>query len=121
MAIRVSVTIPKVQEAKEAGKPFTFYMMNVTVEQGAHAELTVVPRRYRDFESLIVELGAEFPMIFDPKQNPNPPALPGKKWFGNMDPSVVQDRRIKLQEFMQECLEHECIVLCQTMGDFLQL
>merc|ERR1711935_1016117 len=119
--MKVIVTIPKVQEAKEAGKPFTFYMMNVTVEHGPQSDLTVVPRRYRDFESLCEELSQEFHKVFDPKMNPNPPSLPGKKWFGNMDPAVIQDRRIKLERFMQECLEYEDVLMSETMGEFLQL
>eukprot|EP00656_Telonema_subtile_P057787 TRINITY_DN958_c0_g1_i1.p2 TRINITY_DN958_c0_g1~~TRINITY_DN958_c0_g1_i1.p2 ORF type:complete len:122 (+),score=28.52 TRINITY_DN958_c0_g1_i1:230-595(+) len=121
MSMNVLVTIPKVQEAKEAGKPFTFYMMNVTVEQGAQQDLTVVPRRYRDFESLLENLTHEFPKVFDPKMNPSQPALPGKKWFGNMDPAVIQERRVKLQSFMQECLEYEDVLMSEPMGEFLQL
>eukprot|EP00658_Telonema_sp_P-2_P010538 TRINITY_DN13975_c0_g1_i1.p1 TRINITY_DN13975_c0_g1~~TRINITY_DN13975_c0_g1_i1.p1 ORF type:complete len:122 (-),score=36.39 TRINITY_DN13975_c0_g1_i1:419-784(-) len=120
MDLRVIVTIPKVQEAKEDGKPFTFYMMNVTVD-GAHRDVTVVPRRYRDFEQLYSELAALFPQVFDPKKNPNPPSLPGKKWWGNMGAAVVEDRRQKLQNFLGECLEYKDIMMCEEIGRFLQI
>ena len=118
--MKVIVTIPKVQEAKEDGKPFTFYMINVTIDD-VHRDLTVVPRRYRDFEELYKKLFSAFPQIFDAKRNPNPPGLPGKKWFGNMDEAVIQERREKLEQFIQECLEYEDILMCEEMGRFLQI
>merc|ERR1711924_24912 len=99
--MKVTVTIPKTQNAKEDGKPFTFYMINVLIDD-VQKELTVVPRRYSDFERLCKELSEIFPQVFDPKKNPNPPALPGKKWFGNMGDAVVAERREKLEAFMQE-------------------
>ena len=70
----------------------------------------------------LFQLFSAFPQIFDAKRNPNPPGLPGKKvlseplnnagcddfvvqWFGNMDEAVIQERREKLEQFIQECLE----------------
>merc|ERR1711977_483519 len=118
--MNVNVTIPKTQEAKEDGKPFTFYMLNVLVDVG-QSDLTVVPRRYRDFEQLHQQLSSNFPQIFDPKKNPNPPTLPGKKWFGNMGEAVVQERRVKLEAFLQEIIEYKDILICEELGKFLQI
>eukprot|EP00658_Telonema_sp_P-2_P039449 TRINITY_DN28227_c0_g2_i1.p1 TRINITY_DN28227_c0_g2~~TRINITY_DN28227_c0_g2_i1.p1 ORF type:complete len:135 (+),score=25.83 TRINITY_DN28227_c0_g2_i1:133-537(+) len=96
-----------------------FYMINVIIDD-VHRDINVVPRRYSDFENLHQQLAGEFPMVFDPKQNPNPPSLPGKKWFGNMDAAVVEERRVRLESFMQECLEYGDVLMSDEMGRFLQ-
>lgn len=71
-------------------------MINVLIDD-VQSDLRVVPRRYRqctraahklgdlssawfsDFERLLKDLADDFPQVFDPKRNPDPPALPGKK------------------------------------------
>merc|ERR1711934_1155161 len=119
--MKVKVTIPKTQEAKEDGKPFTFYMLHVDVED-APQDTMVVPRRYRDFEALRNDLVAEFPMIFDKKQNPDAPDLPPKQFFGNMAPDVIANRRVKLEGFLQGCLGFEEVLKESVkFGKFLQL
>merc|ERR1711934_960364 len=81
--MKVTVTIPKTQEAKEDGKPFTFYMLHIDCDLLGPDEITpVVPRRFRDFEALRNDLLLEFPEIFDPKQNPDAPTLPAKQVLG---------------------------------------
>merc|ERR1711990_520246 len=119
-SMSVRVTIPKTQEAKEDGKPFTFYMLHVDIE-GAPQDTMVVPRRYRDFEALRNDLVTEFPMIFDPKQNPDAPQLPPKQFFGNMAPDVILARRAKLEEFVCQCLGFEEVLENTKFGKFLQL
>merc|ERR1711998_148451 len=119
--MKVKVTIPKTQEAKEDGKPFTFYMLHVDVED-APQDTMVVPRRYRDFEALRNDLVMEFPMIFDKKQNPDAPDLPPKQFFGNMNPEVIAGRREKLEQFLQGCLAFEEVLMSSVkFGKFLQL
>merc|ERR1712100_241857 len=120
-AMKVTVTIPKTQEAKEDGKPFTFYMLHVNVEDSPD-DTMVVPRRYRDFEALRNDLIVEFPMIFDKKQNPDAPDLPAKQFFGNMAPDVIANRRDKLEKFLQQCLTFEEVLMeSANFGKFLQL
>merc|ERR1711934_823397 len=117
--MQVNVTIPKTQEAKEDGKPFTFYMLHVDVEGPEDA--MVVPRRYRDFEALRNDLLVEFPMIFDPKQNPDAPQLPPKQFFGNMAPDVIAKRRESLEKFLQTCVGFQEVLESAKLGKFLQL
>merc|ERR1719231_1199762 len=114
----VRCTIPKTQEAKEDGKPFTFYMLHVDVPP---MDTMVVPRRYRDFEALRNDLLAELPEIFDPKMNPDAPQLPAKQWFGNMDAGVIAQRREKLEAFLQTCIGFKEVLETEKFGKFLQL
>lgn len=99
--MKVTVTIPKTQEAKEDGKPFTFYMLHVYCE-GVPEDAGVVPRRYRDFEALRNSLLLEFPMIFDTKQNPDAP-------------------QEHLEKFLQMICGFQEVLESSTVGKFLQL
>merc|ERR1712227_1024274 len=116
--IDIKATIPKTQEAKEDGKPFTFYMLHVEVPR---QDTMVVPRRFRDFDQLRTDLLQEFPAIFDTKQNPDAPQLPAKQLFGNMSPDVISKRRVELEKFITVCLSFKEVVESDKFGKFLQL
>jgi hypothetical protein len=65
-------------------KPFSAYEIKV-VETGE-----LVRKRYREFDKLYFQLKAQLVGIAVPK-------LPKKKFFGNMDESFVEKRRLQLQ------------------------
>jgi len=68
-------------------KPFSAYEIRV-VETNE-----LVKKRYREFDKLYFQIKAQLP-------NSNVPKLPKKKFFGNMDESFVEKRRLQLQTWL---------------------
>lgn len=68
-------------------KPFSAYEIKVN-ETGE-----LVRKRYREFDKLYFQLKAQLSGITVPK-------LPKKKFFGNMDESFVEKRRLQLQTWL---------------------
>jgi len=68
----------------------------------------------------LLQLLQELP-ILDPKQNPGASKMPPKKFFGNMDPAFVQERRHQLEIFFEGLLEFEDVRDHQSVRAFLQI
>jgi len=91
-AAPASVDVPSTRTSKDSEGEFTQYEVTSTNEAG---KVTRVWRRYRQFVHLqeaLVEEGHTF-------------ELPPKRWFGNMDAEVVEERRIALATMLRSVLD----------------
>ncbi|CAH2264127.1 jg10298 [Pararge aegeria aegeria] len=80
------------------------------VQRGPNKENKwTVSRRYRDFAALNVSLQ---------HANIDLP-IPPKKLIGNMQPSFVAERQIALQNYINEVLKHQVLVLSLPVRSFL--
>ena len=63
----------------------------------AHHGALASPHRYKHFNLLDQLLRKEFgPLV--------PQALPAKRAFGNLHPSFVEERRVALERYLQQCV-----------------
>lgn len=89
-----SIDVPTTRTARNSEGEYTQYEVVSTDDKG---NATRVWRRYREFVQLQEAL-AEEGHIF---------ALPPKKWFGNMDADVIEERRVALAALLRSVLGSE--------------
>lgn len=96
-------------ETMEARSKFTIYKIHVMM--GEEDAGWFVFRRYSDFVHLNEQLRELFPNMRL--------ALPPKRWFrSNFDPDFLQDRKVGLQEFLENVTGHRDILSSQPVRDF---
>ena len=70
-------------------------------------------RRYKHFNLLDQLLRKEFGPIV-------PQALPAKRAFGNLQPSFVEERRVALEKYLQQCLAIPALATSSLFCNFLE-
>ncbi|RUS73606.1 hypothetical protein EGW08_018629 [Elysia chlorotica] len=96
-------------ETMEARSRFTIYKIHVIM--GEEDPGWFVFRRYSDFVHLNEQLRELFPNMRL--------ALPPKRWFrSNFDPDFLQDRKVGLQDFLENVTGHRDILSSQPVRDF---
>jgi len=89
---------------------FTEYHMKVTSNDGTS---WLVRRRYREFRELHDHLKLKYPDRI--------PSMPGKKLWGNEDPSFVKQRQDQLQVYMDGILSLEPDCRTRVVQRFLEI
>ncbi|GFN74841.1 sorting nexin [Plakobranchus ocellatus] len=96
-------------ETMEARSKFTIYKIHVMMAEDDAGWF--VFRRYSDFVNLNDQLKELFPNVRL--------ALPPKRWFrSNFDPDFLQDRKVGLQEFLENVTGHRDICTSDPVRDF---
>ena len=71
------------------------------------------PRRYKHFNLLDQLLRKEFgPLV--------PQALPAKRAFGNLHPSFVEERRVALERYLQQCVAIPALAASSLFCHFVE-
>ncbi|KAL1515644.1 hypothetical protein AB1Y20_002262 [Prymnesium parvum] len=94
-----SVRISSTRRSREdgTGQEYTAYLIDsVLLVHGVETTLRS-ERRYKHFNLLDELLRKEFPGLV-------PQALPAKRPFGNLHPGFVEERRIGLEKYLQQCI-----------------
>ena len=76
---------------------YTFYTIEVCSPDGSSWD---IQRRYREFRELHDSLFSFYGEAL--------PEMPGKRIFGNQDPTFVIERQVALESYLQRVLQLEC-------------
>lgn len=102
------VEVTETRTDTEGDNSFTSYCVVSTDEAGA---ATTVWRRFRQFEQLHEAMEAEGVTGLE---------LPEKKWFGNMEPEFIAERRAGLATYLAALLAHKTAGTSLTFRGFLK-
>ena len=110
-AISISAQIVDVGEMKGVkGKAYTVYTMEVRIKiASGEEEVRNVLRRFSDFYALQKEVSERYPNLKDL-------AFPAKKAFGNMDPKLIEKRKLTLNAYVSQLLQPEVLNSPQYEG-----
>lgn len=94
-SVRISST--RRQREDGTGQEYTSYLIDSVLS--VHGVQTTLrsERRYKHFNLLDDLLRKEFPALV-------PQALPAKRPFGNLHPGFVEERRVGLEKYLQQCI-----------------
>jgi hypothetical protein len=110
-----SVRISGTQRQREGahGNEFVTYLVDsILVVHGVQTMLRS-ERRYKHFNLLDQLLRKAFgPLV--------PQALPAKRAFGNLQPSFVEERRVALEKYLQQCVAIPAIATSSLFCNFVE-
>ena len=96
--------------AEATAKGHTEFVVECAVGDGQWT----VRRRFREFSALLEALNCTFPHL-------KLPSLPPKAWFGNTGEKWVEERREKLNEFVDALLRLDEIARDKTLTSFFEV
>ena len=99
--------------AEATAKGHTEFVVECAVGEG-HTEQWTVRRRFREFSALLEALLCTFPHL-------KLPSLPPKTWFGNTGKKWVEERREKLNEFVDALLRLDEVARDKTLTSFFEV
>jgi hypothetical protein len=103
----IALSIPEVSIAEDG---VSFYTVELT--SGADTNLARGRRILKRYSSLL-EL-FEVLSRSHPSAIASLPPFPQKAWFGNQDPSFLNQRRVQLEAFLRACIDHDELGRCDA-------
>jgi hypothetical protein len=97
--------------AEATAKGHTEFVVECAVGEG---QPWTVRRRFREFSALLEALLCTFPRL-------KLPSLPPKAWFGNSGAKWVEERREKLNEFVDALLRLDEVARDKTLTSFFEV
>ena len=111
-----SVRIPGTGKKREGGhgnEYVTYLVDSVLLVHGVQMTLRT-ERRYKHFNLLDTLLRKDFgPLV--------PHALPAKRAFGNLQPSFVEERRVALEKYLQQCVAIPSLAASSLFCNFVEV
>jgi len=108
----LSVSIPDTSNKTDENRQ-TYTVYNITIIQGDQAWHSSL--RYSNFRTLHSVAKNQFPHIKFGK-------LPAKKpWANQMETSFIEKRRLELQKYLQELLQHPCVLASTEIAAALEI
>eukprot|EP01045_Picozoa_sp_COSAG04_P009649 COSAG04_NODE_566_length_12556_cov_6.540018_3_plen_372_part_00 len=106
---RLSVTVPYASASGDEGH--TVY--SIDVSEASYALAWTVARRFSEFDFLRQQLDQESDAA------PLTSAFPPKRWFWNMDPEVVEERRTQLEAWLREAFVNAAAETAPLLLEFV--
>ena len=104
-------TIPSTETTGDV----TSYVVSLTAIEGTK-QSWMVTKRYSEFHQLRQTLQAALEAAGG-AGGPPVPSLPPKHWIGNVNPQVIEARRMDLEIFLQDCLRSPYMMGLTWMGN----
>ena len=112
-SVRISGTLRRRDQGGHGSEFVTYLVDSVLLVHGVQTTLRS-ERRYKHFNLLDQLLRKEFgPLV--------PQALPAKRAFGNLQPAFVEERRVALERYLQQCICIPALATCSLFCNFVEV